>query len=73
MSEEHTKSKAAIFLLFGDWPRYVLDSAGLYCPESKVLLMTLHVVRSGLFFEAGVKKPATAFSVIVSEDGSETV
>lgn len=64
----HTRSKAAIFLLFTSDPPDSEDPSGSYRPTSSVEGVSslgarcVHVVRSLGFCEVGVKKLATAFS-----------
>jgi len=58
-----TKSKAAIFCFPGVASCLVSTEEPLYLPTSKLSFTIRHVILSGSFCEAGLKKLETAFSV----------
>ena len=60
----HTRSNAAILLFpFSAGICFVFSGSGAYFPITKLPPTTRHVIRSGFFFDVGVKKEATALSV----------
>jgi hypothetical protein len=58
-----TKSNAAIFFLSVAASCVLFAKEPLYLPTSKLLFTTRHVILSGSFCEAGLKKFETAFSI----------
>ena len=57
-----TRSNAAIFVFCGGGVFVVTATSGSNLPKRRLSLMIRHVILSGSFFDAGVKKLDTAFS-----------
>ena len=66
-----TKSKAAIFRLLDKESMAKVDPGfGSYLPMSRLFLTVRQVIFSGSLLDVGVKKLATAFSEIYSQQNS---